>query len=84
MDSEVHIPLRDYLDDKDRDLRRWMSATFATKDDLASVRSDVRVMNERDASESRKVAATWGGAGTMLGAAIVAVLAFFGIRPQNP
>jgi hypothetical protein len=81
--NEIRVPLRDYLDDKDRDLRRWMAATFATKDDLANVRSDVRVLTERDVRESRKVAAAWGGAGTMIGGALVAVLAYFGIKPQQ-
>ena len=81
---EVRVPLRDYLDDKDRDLRRWMSATFSTKDDLAIVRSDVRALTERDVRESRRAAATWGGAGTAVGAAVVAVLAYFGIKPHSP
>lgn len=80
--NDVHIPLREYLEEKDENLRRWMAATFATKDDLGLLRLDVTALN-RDARESRKVAATWAGAGTTVGAALVMVLSYFGVKPQQ-
>lgn len=83
MMNEVHIPLREYLDEKDESLRRWMVEKFATKDDVGLLRLDVSALTHRDVRESRKVAATWGGAGTAIGAAVVTVLAYFGIRPQQ-
>lgn len=83
MDSDVRIPLREYLEEKDESLREWMRATFATKDDVGLLRLDVSALIHRDVRESRRVAATWGGAGTMIGGALVAVLAYFGIRPQQ-
>lgn len=43
----------------------------------------VGVLEDRDVRQSSKVAAAWGGAGTAIGAALVAVLAYFGIRPQQ-
>lgn len=81
-DIEVRISLRDYLEEQERGRREWMSATFATKDDLDPVRQDVAVLKNDVAAikATGPRAATWGAAGTFVGGIVVAVLAFFGIK----
>ena len=75
--NDVHIPLREYLADQERSRREWMSATFATKDDLAPLRAEV-------SSIKGKAQMTWGAAGTFVGGLIVGVASFFGIKPGGP
>lgn len=41
----------------------------------------VGVLEDRDVRQASKIAAAWGGAGTAIGAVVVAVLAYFGVRP---
>ena len=80
--DDVRIPLREYLDEKFEEQSKWMLSTFATKEDVAAVREDVAVLKDRDANADRKIAGAWGGAGAILGGAIVTVLAYFGIGKQ--
>lgn len=71
--SEIRIKLRDYLEDQERARRDWMAATFATKDDLGTLRQEVAgLRGQRQAA--------WGAAGTFVGAVIVGLLSFLGIR----
>lgn len=89
---DVQVPLRTYLEEKFEDQAKWMLATFATKDDVASLRTEIAVIKTQATAEAsaeakqgaRKVAGLAGAGGTFFGALIVAVLAAIGIRLPNP
>jgi hypothetical protein len=67
--------LRWHLDDKFDGVEKRLDALGAAHQRHLDEHSNVRAEDDRRAAK-------WGGIGTAIGGAIVAILAYFGVRPQ--
>lgn len=74
---EVHVPLREYLEEKFNGL--------PTKDEVAAIALKVVVIETQIAAiqNAGPKAATWGAAGTFVGGLVVGILSFLGIKPPH-